>query len=84
MNIIRDKHIEGELLPVDGKHFIGCTLTDCVLQYGGGQVVMEGTTISRCHHVFIGPARLTVNYLEAMELVPPKDFGPRPDNEVIH
>ena len=84
MKIIRDKHIQGELLQVDGKHFIGCTLTDCVLQYGGGHVVMEGTSISRCHHVFIGPARLTVNYLEAMELVPPNNLAIDPDEEVIH
>jgi hypothetical protein len=84
MRTIRDKHIEGELVQIDGTHFIGCTLTDCILQYGGGHVVMEGTRISRCHHVFIGPARLTVNYLEAMELVPPNDLVPRPDDEIIH
>ena len=70
MKVIRDQIIEGEVLDVDGKHFIGCTLADCVLQYGGGTVVMEGTMISGCHHVFCGPARLTVNYLEAMELIP--------------
>ncbi len=71
MKIIRDQQITGELLEIDNTRFIDCSLTDCVLQYGGGQVVMDGTRLSRCHHVFVGTARLTINYLVAMQLVPP-------------
>jgi hypothetical protein len=70
MEIIKGQHIEGELVQVDGKHFIDCTLRRCVLEYGGGTVVMERTRVSGCHHVFCGAARLTVNYLECMGLFP--------------
>ena len=84
MRIVRSKNIEGELVSTDGNHFIDCTLTDCVLQYEGGQVVMEATRITGCHHVFSGPARLTINYLKAMELIPPNDLVPGLDDEIIH
>lgn len=84
MRIIRNKRIRGKVLDVDGKHFVGCTLTGCVLQYSGGHVVMEGTRISGCHHVFVGPARLTINYLEAMELVSPHPLSTSLSDEIIH
>lgn len=80
MRVIREEVIEGQVVDVDGKHFVGCTLIDCILQYGGGVVVMEGTMISRCHHIFLGSARLTINYLEAMGLITPDKLTPRPED----
>ena len=84
MRIVRGQCIDGELLEVDGNHFIDCNLTECILQYAGGHVVMERTRVTGCHHVFVGPARLTVNSLESMELVPPNSpfFGL--ENEILH
>lgn len=84
MKIIQDKWISKEILRIDGTHFIDCILTECVLQYGGGHVVMERTRVKGCHHVFLGSARLTLNYLEAMELIPPNPLTVDWSDEVIH
>ena len=72
MRIIRGLRIEGELVEIDGTHFIDCVLCECILEYGGGDVILERTLITQCHHVFHGRARRTVSYLESVGLMPPE------------
>ena len=81
MEILNGISFDGELVAIDGKHFIDCVLRNCILEYGGGNVILERTHISGCHHVFFGRARCTVSYLERMGLMPQamQDWEPCPD-----
>ena len=69
MEIITDATIAGESVSLDGKHFIDCTLVDCVLCYSGLNVVFERTSLKGCRHVFYGRARQTVHYLQNVGLL---------------
>ena len=69
MEIVSGQVITGESVHLDDKHFINCTLNDCELGYGGGGVIFEGTLLTKCHHVFYGPARATVLYLQNVGLL---------------
>ncbi len=70
METVFDRHFEGEHVEIDEKHFIGCTLCRCTLEYAGGAVILERTRITGCRYVFCGPAQCTVNYLKTMGLLP--------------
>lgn len=48
---------------LDGKHFIDCHFIDCTLEYSGGDVALERTTIHSCKHVLFGYARQTAEYM---------------------
>ncbi|MGI4829427.1 MAG: hypothetical protein ACRYFU_14715 [Janthinobacterium lividum] len=69
MEIIVDATFTGESLTLDGKHFIGCTLVNCLLSYSGQDVIFERTAIKGCRHVFFGRARQTVHYLQNLGLM---------------
>lgn len=62
--LICDRVIEGELVQLDGKHFIDCTLRDCILEYGGSPTIFETTEFSGCRFRFTGHAAMTVQLLE--------------------
>lgn len=84
MEVITGRHIEGELVELDGRHFVDCILCNCVLEYGGGDVILERTQIRSCQHAFFGRARCTVNYLERMGLIPPESAPWADTPDVIH
>jgi hypothetical protein len=69
METLSKQHIVGECLSIDDKHFTDCTLTDCMLEYSGGDVVFERTTLKGCRHIFYGPARGTLHYLQNVGLL---------------
>lgn len=77
LEIIKNKHLIGDYLSIDNKHFISCTLIDCVLEYSGGDICFEQTTLRGCRHVFYGPARGTLHYLQNVGLMPfdPTQWG---------
>jgi hypothetical protein len=62
--------IQGESVEIDSKHFVDCTLVDCVLEYSGGDVIFERTEMRGCRHVFFGRARQTLHYLQGVGLMP--------------
>jgi len=69
MELIEGRTITGEQLAMDNKEFRHCTLIDCVLEYGGGDVVLDHTMLQGCRYVFFGPARGTVHFLQAVGLL---------------
>lgn len=69
MEIIVGATISGESVSLDGKHFIGCTLVNCLLCYSGQNVIFERTALKGCRHVFYGRARQTVHYLQNVGLM---------------
>ncbi len=77
MQVVSGVTIEGESFELDGKHFIDCTLLNCILEYSGGEVVLERTHIRGCRHVFYGKAKLTLHYLQGVGLMPykPAEWG---------
>ncbi len=77
MEIILGLTIENESIRIDGKHFIDCTLVDCILEYSGGDVMFERTHMRGCRHVFYGRARRTLHYLQGTGLMPfaPAEWG---------
>ena len=84
MEVVRNQYLEGELVRLDGKHFIDCTLCNCTLEYAGGRVVLERTHITGCDHVFCGPAKCTVSYLELMGLVAPASIDSPSASPHVH
>ncbi len=70
MQTINGRIIRGESLEIDDKHFIDCTLVDCILEYSGGDVTFERTSIRGCRHIFYGRARCTLPYLQDVGLIP--------------
>lgn len=84
MEVVSGKTIEGVSLELDGKHIVDCTLVNCVLEYHGGEVVLERTHLRGCRHVFYGRARMTLHYLQGVGLMPyqPMEWGEF--GEVVH
>ncbi len=70
MDIIGSRIIEGECVQLDDKHFVDCTLINCILEYRGHNVVFERTIMRGCRHVFYGRARRTLHYLQSVGLMP--------------
>ena len=53
---------------LDGKHFKDCTFADCILEYSGGDVILERVSMLSCKHTLIGYARQTANYMRSVGL----------------
>ncbi|MGI4831015.1 MAG: hypothetical protein ACRYFU_22920 [Janthinobacterium lividum] len=68
MKLIRETTFRDESIRLDGTRFIGCTFIDCTLEYSGGDVALERTTIHNCKHVLFGYARQTALYLQIVGL----------------
>src|SRR5579875_2578109 len=66
MEIVSGRIFHGETVSLDGKHFVDCTLRDCVLEYGGFPVVLETTDFSGCRLPLQGQAAMTVRLLETL------------------
>ncbi len=68
-NIISQSRV-GVSFKIDDTHFIDCLFTNCTLEYSGGPVEFERTTMRGCRYVFFGRAKRTVKFLQAVELMP--------------
>ncbi len=77
MEIVYGQVFEHECVSLDNKQFISCTFTGCILEYRGGEVILDQTLISQCRHVFYGRARRTLHYLQGVGLMDyrPSDWG---------
>lgn len=69
MKIISGLTITGEVVDLDEKHFIDCTLHGCSLVYLGGGVVFERTHITACKYKFGGHAGRTIELLKVVGLL---------------
>ena len=44
MDVISDVTIDSESIVLDGKHFVGCILLNCTLEYGGEKLCLNEHT----------------------------------------
>jgi len=66
---------EGRVVLLDGREFIRCTFTRCLLRYRGGSVrIGSGTRAIDCQPEFSGSAKRTVELLNLFGLL---KFKPR-------
>ena len=81
MRQIQGETIEGQVLAIDDKEFIDCTLVDCVLEYSGRPVSFTRTHMRGCRYVFFGSARSTVHFLQGVGLLSnaPGEWSEFPD-----
>ena len=70
MDTFRNLTLESETVALDGKHFIDCIFSNCILEYSGGSVILEQTHLRGCHYVFFGQAQMTVRLLQNIGLMP--------------
>ena len=69
MELIQDQTFEGELLSIDKRQFVDCTLINCTLEYWGLPVSFTRTHMRGCRYVFFGSARSTVHFLQGVGLM---------------
>ncbi len=69
MKMLVGETLSGESVEIDGKHFVDCTLIDCVLDYSGFPYIMERTSLRGCRYLFYGQARGTVHFLQDVGLL---------------
>jgi hypothetical protein len=80
MELIERRTFENEYVDLDDKQFKECKLVNCVLRYSGQPVIFESSRLESCRYVFFGPARATVHFLQAVNLlVPSSDWGEYPE-----
>jgi hypothetical protein len=84
MERIVNQHFTGRSVTVDQKHFVGCTMTDCILEYSGQPFTLESTQLTGCRYVFFGFARGTVHFLQSVGLLPSLSEDWRELPEQIH
>ena len=77
MEIINGLIIENQSIAIDDKHFIDCTLVNCILEYSGTNVAFESTQLRGCRYVFHGRARQTLQFLQGVGLMAfnPQEWG---------
>jgi hypothetical protein len=80
LEVVSNRCIRGELVNMDGKHFVDCELLHCTLQYSGQPVVLESTRFEHCGFQFTAEAALTARFLECFQLLPERtvDYASSP------
>lgn len=67
---ITDKRFVGKVVALDGREFINCTFTRCLLRYRGGAFRLgPGCMANDCQPEFSGTAARTVKLLETFDLL---------------
>lgn len=70
LQVLENLTIENQIVDMDGKHIIGCSLSGCQLRYGGQPVVVESTSFEGCTFSFNAEAALTLRFLECFGMLP--------------
>lgn len=71
MEIVTGATFTNETVVMDERKFLGCTLTDCVLIYSGGEIGFDPKTLfNRCRFEFRGIAWRTVQVMRVFGLTP--------------
>jgi hypothetical protein len=61
MQPIQNENVSGAVVVLDGKYFMNCTFTDCMLVYCGGDYGWINTMFENCRFTFDGAAARTFN-----------------------
>ena len=70
MKIVRELNLQGESIALDNTRFVDCSFNGCTLEYSGGPVILERTALKRCNYLFSGAAKMTVELLDCVGLLP--------------
>ena len=70
MVFISHRTFQNATVRLDDTTFADCTFIACTLEYEGGPVAFERTTMRRCRYVFFGEARRTVHFCQEVGLMP--------------
>lgn len=76
LELISGCHFENTVLPLDGKHFVDCSVKNCILEYSGEQVVLERTSFSGSTFRWNGAAAMTLSLLECFNIVGSNTLAP--------
>ena len=66
---IADRSFTEETVQLDGRHFVDCRVANCVLEYSGGPVILEGTEFTGCRFRFGGEAAMTISLIGCFGLI---------------
>ena len=69
---LRIKLLRERKIVLDGNDFYDCTFNECRITYRGGDIDVKAEAI-RCHWVFDGAAKNTINLLRNLGLLPCTD-----------
>lgn len=69
LQIVSDQNFEAETVQVDGKHFVDCVFTNCVIAYTGFSVVFETTRFDGCRFQFQDQAATIMMFMHCFGLV---------------
>ncbi len=70
MELIAHRTYRNVVVRLDDTEFCDCTFIDCTLEYEGGFIAFERSVMRRCHYVFLGQARRTVQFCQQTGLMP--------------
>lgn len=68
MKIVQGITFRDEHVSLDGKHFEDCIFIDCTLEYSGGDLSLERTSMHGCKHILRGYACQTAKYMRSIGL----------------
>ena len=72
MDTIENQTARGITIYMDGKRFICCSFTECILVYGGSDCVWVDSMFANCTIRLDGPADRTATFLRGFGWTPPK------------
>jgi len=84
MQIVSGVTLRGESFAMDNKKFVDCTFVDCTIEYAGGPVIMERTSLKGCQYVFSGTAKMAVEFLECVGLLSPNPAAWTQETSLVH
>ena len=73
MQTVENQTADGITVAMDGKFFLNCHFTRCLLFFAGGDCEWRDTYFTNCRIELIGPAARAVSVLHSFGFA--KDFG---------
>lgn len=70
MKVVTGLTLAGGSLALDDTRFVDCRFTDCELLYSGRPVILERTSLKGCRYIFSGRAKMTLEFLDCVGLLP--------------
>ncbi len=70
MQVIAEQALKDTVLQMDDHHFEDCTITQCILVFGGGDFSWTNCKFVNCKIRFVGAAGKTINFLKHVGMGP--------------
>ena len=79
MKLVRGLILKGQTFDIDDHQFVDCQFTGCTLNYSGRPVSFEQTALRGCRYTFFGAAKMTLEFLDCVGLIPEDPHSPERD-----